>query len=155
MHFLFPLLFLITTPFPNADLPGPMAPVDSELGVHTMAMPFENIGVFDKLPIYTVPMSDEAFAKWARAQNAAAYQRARDRADGWIVRNPALDVLVQTNDYTSTSDLNQSDQASSTGATIGATSETRYSGISMQRTYRTQTRWGGGPVVIINPYVRQ
>ena len=113
---------------------------------------FEDLNVFDPLPMYTHGMSDAIFALWAKAQNKMAYLKARQRANEWDARNPALDTYVQDNDYTSTSDLDQSEGATSTGAKVGASSTTRYNGRSVQRTFRDRNRWSGGPVVIINPY---
>lgn len=117
-------------------------------------VPFEGLSVFDPLPMYTRGMPDDLFAAWAKAQNKMSYLKAQQRANEWDARNPALDTYVQDNDYTSTSDLDQSEGATSNGAKVGASSTTRYSGHSVHRTFRTRNRWGGGPVVIINPYVR-
>lgn len=117
-------------------------------------MPFEDLGVFDPLPIYTHDMLNDVFVKWAKAQNKMAYLKARQRANEWDARNPALDTYVQDNDYTSISDLDQSEGATSNGAKVDAKSTTKYSGHSVQRTFRDRNRWGGGPVVVINPYVR-
>ncbi len=116
---------------------------------------FEEINIFDALPGYTLQMPDKLFQKWAKAHNEAARRRASQRAEDWVVRNPAMDVFVQNNDYDSSSTLNQSESANSNGATVDAASSTKYNGTSVQRTYRSRDRWGGGPVVIINPYVRR
>ena len=123
-------------------------------GIPTVGIPFENLNIFDALPAYTNAMSDEMFVKWAKAQNEMAYRQAQKRADEWNARNPALDFYVQTNDYDSDSDLNQQEKATSTGATVNAESDTRYRGRSTQQTFRDRNRWGGGPVVLINPYFR-
>lgn len=163
MNFLFPLLFLV--PFldgpSSAEVPTRVlieVPAETdETDKHerrTIYLAFENLGVFDPLPLYTRVYKDGAFVKWARAQNQMAYRIAREKADNWVIRNPALDVYVQDNDYISTSDLDQDEGGTSNGASVGATSSTRYFGHSVQRTYRPQTRWGGGPVVLVNPYVR-
>lgn len=117
-------------------------------------IPFEDLGIFDPLPIYARHMPDDVFVLWAKAQNKMAYLKARQRANEWDARNPSMDTHVQDNEYTSTSDLDQSEGATSNGAKVGATSTTKYSGHSVQRTFRDRNRWGGGPVVVINPYCR-
>jgi hypothetical protein len=116
---------------------------------------FEEINIFDALPEYTLQMPDGLFQKWAKAYNEAAHRRASQRAEDWMIRNPAMDVFVQENDYDSSSTLSQSESANSNGATVDAVSSTKYNGTSIQRTYRDRDRWGGGPVVIINPYARR
>lgn len=117
-------------------------------------LPFEDIGPYDPLPAYTQEMPDYLFQKWAKAQNAMAYKKARQQADDWDARNPALDTYVQINDYVSTSDLDQMESATSRSAKVDGTSRTNYNGHSIQMTYRDRNRWGGGPVTIINPYCR-
>jgi hypothetical protein len=128
--------------------------VSSDLVPQTVGIPFANLNVYDPLPEYTKSMPDHVFVLWAKAQNEMAYRKAQQRADEWVARNPALDIYVQDNDYDSTSTLDQTEQATSTGADVNATSRTKYSGTNVQRTYRDRSRWGGGPVLVINPYVR-
>ncbi len=123
-------------------------------GIPTVVLPFENLGIYDALPDYTKSMSDVMFMKWAKAQNAMAYKKAQQRADEWAARNPALDTYIQDNNYNSTSTLDQTEGETSSGAEVSATSGTKYNGRSVQRTYRDRNRWGGGPVLVINPYVR-
>lgn len=125
-----------------------------QMGIPTVALPWENLNIFDPLPDYTKSMPDEMFIKWAKAQNEMSYRQAQKRADEWNARNPALDFYVQTNDYDSSSDLNQRERATSTGASVNAQSDTKYQGRSTQQTYRDRNRWGGGPVTLINPYFR-
>lgn len=153
MYALFPLLLLAAAVDGSKfdDAKGIIAVQEAPL-VHYM--PFEDLSVFDPLPIYTHGMPDDVFAKWAKAQNKMAYLKSRQRANEWDARNPALDTYVQDNNYTSTSDLDQSEGATSNGAKVGASSITMYSGHSVHRTFRSRNRWGGGPVVIINPYYR-
>lgn len=123
-------------------------------GTPTVFLPFENLNIFDALPGYTTSMSDEMFMKWAKAQNKMAYRKAQQRADEWNARNPALDYYIQENEYSSNSDLNQNETGSSTNATVNSESNTDYDGTNIQRTHRSADNWGGGPVIIINPYYR-
>jgi len=129
------------------------APSDPPAPVQTVVLQYEEVTPYSELPVYTNSMPDEIFIKWAKAQNEMAYLKARQRADEWRARHPSIDTFVQDNDYSSTSTLDQEESASSTGASVDATSNTRYNGTNIQWTYR-QSSWGGGPVTIINPYVR-
>ena len=123
-------------------------------GVATNVLPFEDINIFDPLPAYTNVMSDEMFVKWAKTHNLMVYRLAQQRADEWNARNPVLDLYVQESDYTSTSGLNQNESGTPNSSSVDASSTTNYDGKNIQRTYRSSDVWGGGPVVIINPYFR-
>ena len=138
------ILLLLVGALPSAINDSPSRPIEN--------MPFADLHVLDKLPAYLKGMPRRTFIKWAKAQNAMAYLKARQRADEWDARNPALDTNVQENNYDSTSTLGQSEKGTSTGANVGAKSRTVYRGRSIQRTYRDPNRWSGGSVVIINPY---
>lgn len=119
-----------------------------------VATPTEDIGLFDLLPPGTELMSNELFAKWAKAQNGAACKRAVERADAHAERYPIRYALAAENTYTLSSLLDQTDSATYTSARVKAHTSTSYSGRNVQVAMPVTTRWGGGPVVIINPYVR-
>ena len=146
------LCCLLLAALPTQALAQAPAPVSAN---EPVMLAFEAINIFDALPEYTFQMPDALFQKWAKAHNNAAYRHAQQNAEDWVIRNPAMDVFVQDNDYDSSSTLNQSESANSNGATVDAASSTKYNGTSVQRTYRDRNRWGGGPVVIINPYTRR
>ena len=120
----------------------------------TQVLPYANPTVMSPIPEYAKVMTDDMFVKWARAQNQMSHLKARQAADEWEVRNPALDIYTQNNNYTSSSSLSQSERASARGASLDAYSTTQYDGDSIQRTYR-RDRWAGGPVTIINPFCRK
>lgn len=96
---------------------------------------FENLRPLQYLPEYTQRLSDEAFEMWAKQQNRMARQHVQRRADEWNVRNPIRETYV-TEDNLSIPVYNE------------------YRARSVQRVYQSHVPWGGGPLMIINPYVR-
>lgn len=144
---------------PSVPEPPPhpsLAPPDAWQGeTIVVATPAEHIGLFDLLPSDTSLMSNELFAKWAKAQNEAAYKRAEAAADAHVARHPIRYALVAENIYTSGGSLDQTDSATYTSAHVRAKTTTSYAGRQVQISMPLTTRWGGGPVVVINPYVRQ
>ena len=96
---------------------------------------FENLGPLQSLPVYTQQLSDESFEMWAKQQNRMARQHVQQRADEWNTRNPVRETYV-TEDSLSIPVYNE------------------YRARSVQRVYQSHVPWGGGPLTLINPYVR-
>lgn len=130
---------------------GPASDIPARSVMPVVEVEFANLNLFDPLPAYTQRMSNETYAKWAKAQNAMAYRKSRQEADEWNARNPALDYVVQYNDYDAvTVDADQP----LGGARVGRAVGTGYRGRTAQRTFRNDG-WAGPPVVILNPYFRK
>ena len=115
---------------------------------------FANVGLFDPLPKYVQGMSEGEYARWAHLQNEFAIRQAEDRADAYASRHPSTYVLTQENTYTSSNTLSQSESGNGFLAALNAQTGVSYSGKGSQRSYLTTPRWGGGPVVVLNPYTR-
>ena len=115
---------------------------------------FANLGLFDPLPTYVQGMSDEEYIGWAKSQNEFAIRQAEDRADAYASRHPATYVLTQENSYTSSNSLSQVESGDGFSASLNARTGASYSGKGSQRSFLTTPRWGGGPVVVLNPYTR-
>jgi len=120
----------------------------------SVTIPFEVIGLFDPLPAYVRDAPLEYRVKWLKAYNEEVVRRARQQADAFNARHPAPDTYVQEQDYTSASSLDQTATAGYDSAQVQASATTRYCGRNTQRVFRA-TPYGGGPVVILNPYMSQ
>ena len=105
-----------------------------EMPTDVPVLPFENIGPVEPLPSYTQGMSDKLFEVWAKQQNDMARQHVARRADQWNRRNPVTHTYAQDGSLT-----------------FG---RTEYHTQNVQRTYGSHVPWGGGPLTLINPYVR-
>ena len=118
---------------------------------NTPTILFENIQITDPLPDYVYSMTRKDYIKWAKAQNACAYHEAELIADKFKQRNPYRETYVQRN-YGESESVGVMD----TGyVDYNAWVErTYYSGASTFTVYK-QNAWGGGPVVIINPYAKR
>lgn len=103
---------------------------------------FRTLELFEPLPevMQTAPM--EVYAAWARAHNQIAYARAKCRADEFNNRHPVSSVYVIENQYTNLHRTNNFYQPYKSG--------------TVRETYRTYSpkTYGGGPVMVINPYFR-
>ena len=130
------------------------AGVASQSEIVVSMVHFANLGLFDPLPKSVQEMSDEEYAGWAKLQNEFAIRQAEDRADAYASRHPATYVLTQENTYTSSNTLSQYESGDGFSAALNAKTGTSYSGKGSQRSYLTTPRWGGGPVVVLNPYTR-
>jgi hypothetical protein len=114
-------------------------------------MPFEEIGLFDPIPKWVLDMGPEFRIKWAKAHNETAVLKAQQRADAYRARNPVRETYVQNQEYNSSSSLDQNANNGYYNSQINAETQTTYRGRSSQTTYR-EDQWGGGVVVILNPY---
>lgn len=116
-----------------------------------VVLPFENLGPYDELPDYVYSMPRAVYQKWVKMQNAGAYRQAQRMADDFAARHPLIDTYVQDSDYVTTVDQEQHEEVDHNSADFSGRQSTRYAGQNKQRTYRDQ-RWGGGPVLLLNPY---
>jgi hypothetical protein len=117
-------------------------------------IPFENLHILQELPAYVQRMPDDVYVKWCQLQNAGALREAQRRADDYQARHPLIDTYVQDSEYTTQVDQSQHEEVCPTSADFTGKQSTKYSGKNRQFTYRNQ-RWGGGPVVVLNPYARR
>ena len=115
------------------------------------AILFENIQITDPLPDYVYAMPREEYIKWAKAQNACAYYEAELIAEKFKKRNPYRETYVRQ-------DVGVSDSVGvmDTGYVDynAWVQRTYYAGASTFTVYK-QNAWGGGPVVILNPYAKR
>lgn len=104
------------------------------------------LNVFDPLPasVLTLPMKD--YTRWAKSHNKLAYEKAEYRARQFNKRHPRPSITVITTEYIGTPLIDYYGGSTRTTIRRGMIRQT-------QQTYR-QPPWGGGPVVIINPYCR-
>jgi len=112
---------------------------------------FEEIGLFDPLPPDVAAAPLEFRQKWIKAYNEMAVRRAQQRADDSRRRHPVSETYVQEQGYTSSTWLDQQLEGFYPNVGISARSGLRYQGRSEQRTFKGD-EWGGGPVVLLNPY---
>jgi len=116
-----------------------------------IALPFEEIGLFDPVPEEIRKAPPEFRRRWIEMHNAEVVRRAQLRASEYQSQHPKPDVHVQTQRYTGTNTLDQQESGGYFNSSLQATARTNYNGSSTHRVYQPD-RWGGGPVVIINPY---
>ena len=114
-------------------------------------VPFENLHIFQAFPDYVYAMPRPFFEKWVVMQNEGAYEQANRLSDAFKQRNPYRETYVQTNAYKALVQQSQHETVSENSAAMTANQETDYSGKNTQSYYR-QESYGGGPVVVINPY---
>lgn len=100
------------------------------------------LGVYEPLPAFTKSMDDDEFASWAKLHNEHAYFMARQRADEFNCRQSQITTSVLTEEF---------DNYGSLGGLFNFP-QRGYSRTTQQ--YYSPKRWGGGPVLIINPYYR-
>jgi hypothetical protein len=117
----------------------------------TVQVPFENLNIFEPFPDYVYAMPRPFFEKWAKMQNDGAYAQAERLSDIFKQRNPYRETYVQTNAYKAQVQQHQAETVSENSASMTGTQKTDYDGKNVQSYYR-QESYGGGPVVIINPY---
>ena len=115
------------------------------------AILFENLQITDPLPDHVYAMPREEYIKWAKAQNACAYYEAELIAEKFKQRNPYRETYVRQD-----AGVSDSVGVMDTGyVDYNAWVErTYYSGASTFTVYK-QNAWGGGPVVILNPYAKR
>lgn len=94
---------------------------------------YEDLTLFDEYPEYVQRMSPEKFKVWATLQNEMAYfaaaRRASERSFGRTVYNTTMNTLRNFGWFR--------------GSSVSTVTTETW----------TPTQWGGGPVIIINPYV--
>lgn len=105
------------------------------------------LNALEPLPaaILTLPMAD--YTRWAKAHNKLAHEKADYRAREYNKRYPRSSITVITTEYEGTPLIEYGYRA--------PTRTTIRRGI-IRQTYRTyrQPPWGGGPIILINPYYR-
>jgi len=116
-----------------------------------VTIPFENLHIFEPFPDYVYAMPRVLFEKWAKMQNEGAYAQAQRLADTYRMRNPYRETYVQTSAYKALVQQKQAEQVSEDSAAMEGTQKTDFEGKNMQSVY-VQEGFGGGPVVVINPY---
>lgn len=116
-----------------------------------VTIPFENLNIFEPFPDYVYAMPRPLFVKWAKMQNDGAYAQAQMLSDTFKMRNPYRETYVQSNAYKARVQQSQSEQVSEGGASMTGDQQTDFDGRNVQSVFR-QESYGGGPVVIINPY---
>ena len=131
----------LTQPAPPRQPPQPTRVV----------LPFEDLNVHDELPDYVYSMPRQVYIKWCKMQNKGAYREAQRMADDFSIRHPLIDTYVQDSDYTATVEQEQHEKVTPNSADLTGRQATKYQGQNKQFTYRDK-RWGGGPVVLLNPY---
>lgn len=112
---------------------------------------YEGLTVYESLPQYVYLMERPVYVKWAKLQNKGAYREAQRLADDWQIRNPSIDVYVQTYDTETRTTQGQNETVSPNGAQFGGQNQTNIQGKNVQQVFRPDG-WGGGPVTLINPF---
>jgi len=102
----------------------------------------QEIRAFQPLPDYVKRLSDEDYYHWARLHNILAIERAQREADEFEKRNPPTTVYIE--------------RFKSNGRVDGNRwGSSRYNHGHTFESYAIHPpRWGGGPVLILNPYCR-
>ena len=107
------------------------------------------LNVYDEIPTVIKDAPDDVYKTYAEVHNNLAYKHARDLANGYL--DSPSEVIIDVTKITERGTIptlldfnsrsNRSYQSSRTEETL-------------TRSY-SKPRWGGGPVLILNPYVRQ
>lgn len=115
--------------------------------VHSAHNPVRTLNLYEPLPeyIHTVPM--EVYTQWAKAHNDLAYGEAQYRAQKFNKRYPRPITTVVITEYAGNPQEHSHHQSRRTNIKRGILRQTH-------RTY-ISTPWGGGPVLLINPYFRK
>jgi len=118
-----------------------------------VTVPFEDLKVFDEYPDYVYAMPRKVFEKWVGLQNEGAARKAQRLADAWRERNPFRETYVQDTKYKAHVKQSQSERVSETTAKMNGVQDTAYEGTNVQKAYRSNDGYAGGPVLVLNPYV--
>lgn len=115
------------------NLPPAVLP-ENFFGEEEVIAVYENLKISDDVPDYAAKMTPEQYKVWAEMQNEMAYYEAARRASEQSFGRTVYSTTLQT--------FRNFGYWWGRGSSVtAATSETW-----------TPTQWGGGPVLIINPY---
>ncbi len=99
--------------------------------------PIHTVDSFEQLPASVRQLPDAMYIQWIKMHNQLAREEARSRADVFNSRRSSV-ITTVTDSYDGYANRRQYNEGAQT----------------VLRDYSTP-RWGGGPVLILNPYYRK
>jgi hypothetical protein len=151
MKFILTLCFCLSASMAFAQAPEDTPPVEP---VVVTDLVVEVLTILQPLPEAVQNASMAQYKVWAELHNELSYERARMRSDAEAKRDRRLPVTVSDNQYR---DAGQSEGTRREGFLNTYQYPRRFNQNGSSRTtdrVMPVQRWGGGPVVILNPYVK-
>ena len=118
---------------------------------------YEELRLLDPLPDYVYAMPRATYIEWGKFHNDGAFASAAAAAQAFRDKTPYSPTYISTTTGSiDSATLGDRDNSYCGDTTLDTyLSRTYFTSSTTFRTFEDRNAWGGGPVVIINPYAKR